>query len=173
MLIWIFRNCFIFSTDYECIGENKMTQEIDSKSKPRSPERQELKLVMAGQRITDRKLPRTPDEYAKLMRKTHAPVSTQGHELELVMADRCINVKLPRTPGKCTALVRKTHAVVSPINANHEMTPITSNSNSGCPVYMNKPESRTPVGCKDKQLGSSRILFGLRDLDNDSDSTHT
>ena len=149
-----------------------MTQDIDSKSKPSSPQRQELKVVMASQCISDRKLPRTPDEYAK-RRKTRATMSTQGLELELVMADRCINIKPPLTPGKGTALIRKMHASVSPMNANNEMASIASNSNSKCPAFTNQPESRPLVGRKDKQLEPSRILLGPRALDNDSDSTHT
>ena len=173
IFIWIFRNCAIYSTDYECIGEYRMTVEIESKLKTRSPQRQEFKLVMAGQCITDRRLPRTPGEYAKLMRKTHATVSTQKHELELVMADRCINKKTPRTPGKGTMLVRKTRAAVSPMYTNNEMALIPRNSNSECPAFANKPENGPPVGHKYKQLEPSHILLGTRALNNVSDSTHT
>ena len=79
-----------------------------------SSQGQKSQVFTAGQLIIDRKLPRTPEEYAEEIRKTHAAVSTQGQESPLAMAGpSIIGGKLPRTPEEYAEGIRKTHAAVS------------------------------------------------------------
>ena len=165
-------SCFLLGC--ECVRESWTDLKIMSKSKMWPPRGQESKLVISGSRISDRKLPRTPDEYATLIRKTYATASNQGHEPNLVMPGQyIIDRKLPRTPGEYAESFRKTHTLVFPRNANNDMNTSMRNSNPKIPTDTKKTSGSRPLeGHTNNQLEPSCTLIGPLALANYSNSTN-
>ena len=89
-----------FRTDYERIDASRSHTGIQSKSQMRPLQINDLQLVMAdprtrGQLMLDRKLPRTPEEYAELIRKAYAVESSRDADNGMVKSGSISNPDYP------------------------------------------------------------------------------
>ena len=136
-----------FRTDYERIDAPRSHTGIQSKSQMRPLQINDLQLVMAdprGQPMLDRKLPRTPEEYAELIRKAYAGESSRDADNGMAKSGSTSNPDYPSRRNKFDCRPLGSHA-----NKHQEQTqipvapPVLDNVSNTCSTDSEVSESCT------------------------------